>query len=150
MHSTAGTTRTDCDCYCRQNLRDSGTATPRPRLTPRQREIVIAWLIFDTKERAAQELYVTESTVKTHIQRIRERYAAVGRPATSKFALFIRAVQDGIIDVTDESLLGVASNGDTTVMPVRVSGERPASRPSRLGPPVGRERAASQVTTQYP
>ncbi|WP_409430735.1 hypothetical protein ACJEIK_28300 [Mycobacterium sp. SMC-16] len=74
------------------------------------------------KERAAQELFVTESTVKTHIQRIRDRYAAVDRPANTKFALFIRAIQDGIIDVADESLLGPVSGTDAAAVaaPIRL------------------------------
>jgi DNA-binding CsgD family transcriptional regulator len=40
---------------------------PRPRLTSRQRQIVVAWLRSDTKGQVAQELFITPSTVKTHI-----------------------------------------------------------------------------------
>ena len=86
----------------------------RPTLTPRQREIIVAWLKFDTKDRVAHELFITPSTVKTHIQRIRERYDEVGRPARSKFALFVRAIQDGIIDVTDDQqMLGFLPDRDS-------------------------------------
>jgi DNA-binding CsgD family transcriptional regulator len=77
----------------------------RPRLTPRQRETLLAWLRYGTKDAVAQHLFVTPSTVKTHIQRVRELYSGVGRPASSKVALFIRAVQDGVIDITDDELL---------------------------------------------
>lgn len=91
-------------------------AVARPHLTKRQREIVLAWLKYETKERVAKELFVTPSTVKTHIQRIRQRYADVGRPAGTKFALFIRAVQDGLINIDDdESLSRFFSDGDDHV-----------------------------------
>jgi len=77
----------------------------RPHLTERQRQIVLAWLQYGTKERVAQALFVTPSTVKTHIQRIRKSYIDVGRPAGTKFALFIRAVQDGLISIDDDEAL---------------------------------------------
>ena len=45
----------------------------------------------------AQELYLTPSTVRTYLQRIREKYDRVGRPARTKAALAARAIQDGYI-----------------------------------------------------
>jgi DNA-binding CsgD family transcriptional regulator len=99
--------KTGRDCACRNAAvqHTPGSEIARPRLTPRQREILVAWLKYDTKRLVAQNLFIRPSTVKTHIQRIRKSYAEVGRPAATKIALFIRAVQDGIIDVTDDKLL---------------------------------------------
>ncbi|MFM9377003.1 response regulator transcription factor [Gordonia sp. VNK21] len=67
----------------------------RPELSPREVEVLMAWLRAESKEDAARELFISASTVSTHIVRIRTKYAAVGRAASSKSALFARAVQDG-------------------------------------------------------
>ena len=105
MHTTVNAAHDGCPCGYVQGRSTARAAVARPRLTKRQREIVLAWLKYETKERVARELFVTPSTVKTHIQRIRERYASVGRPASTKFALFIRAVQDGLINIDDDDAL---------------------------------------------
>jgi DNA-binding CsgD family transcriptional regulator len=111
-----------CPCGYVQSRRLTNAATDRPHLTKRQREIVLAWLKYGTKERAAKELFVTPSTVKTHIQRIRKSYDDVGRPAGTKFALFIRAIQDGLINIDDDEALRrffSDHDGDGTEPPVR-------------------------------
>lgn len=94
---------------CRLLLSDSEIVGPlgknrtdairRPQLGNREVEVVVAWLVHGTKARAAPVLYVEESTVKTTIERVREKYAAVGRPAPTQVALLIRLVQDGVIDL---------------------------------------------------
>lgn len=79
-------------------------ATPtdlRPVLAPREREVLIAWFQTDSKDLVAQQLFLAPSTVRTHLQRIRAKYAAAGRPAGTKAALVARAIQDGIIDIDD-------------------------------------------------
>lgn len=68
---------------------------PRPSLSRRELEVLLAWLAADSKSEAADALFITASTVNTHLTRIRAKYAAVGRPARSKANLFARAVQDG-------------------------------------------------------
>ncbi len=49
----------------------------------------------------ARQLQIAPTTVRTHLQRVRAKYAAVGRPATTKAALVARAIQDGIVSVND-------------------------------------------------
>lgn len=71
----------------------------RPGLTAQERRVLIAWLHTDNKETVAKRLHIAPSTVRTHLQRIRHRYATVGRPARAKVTLFARAVQDGLISV---------------------------------------------------
>jgi hypothetical protein len=71
----------------------------RPKLGLREREVLIAWVLHETKAGAAQELSIAESTVRTVIQRIRTKYHSVGRPATTQVMLLIRAIQDGIVTV---------------------------------------------------
>jgi hypothetical protein len=48
-----------------------------------------------------QALFIEPSTVRTHLQRVREKYVAVGRPAPTKPALIARAIQDGIVSADD-------------------------------------------------
>lgn len=66
-----------------------------PRLSPREIEVLLAWLRSDSKEQVALDLGLGVGTINTHIARIRSKYTAVGRPAPTKAALFARAVQDG-------------------------------------------------------
>ena len=72
-----------------------------PGLAPREREVLIAWLLTDNKELVGRQLHISPTTVRTHLQRIRAKYAAVGRPAPTKAALVARAIQDGLISVDD-------------------------------------------------
>jgi len=72
-----------------------------PKLTPREREVLVAWCRTDSKDEAARQLSVAPTTVRTILQRIRSKYAAIGRPATTKAALVARAIQDGIISIDD-------------------------------------------------
>lgn len=69
--------------------------TERPSLSRREVEVLLAWLAAESKAEAAAALYITASTVNTHLTRIRAKYTAVGRPARSKANLFARAIQDG-------------------------------------------------------
>ncbi len=78
-------------------LNDS--AVGRPNLTPREKEVLTAWFRTESKELVADQLQIATTTVRTHLQRVRAKYASVGRPATTKAALVARAIQDGIVDV---------------------------------------------------
>jgi DNA-binding CsgD family transcriptional regulator len=73
----------------------------RPDLAPREKEVLVAWFQTDSKALVATQLHIAPTTVRTHLQRIRAKYAAVGRPATTKAALVARAIQDGLINVED-------------------------------------------------
>ena len=81
---------------------DSGVQRPRPELAPREREVLVAWILNDNKDEVASLLQISATTVRTHLQRIRDKYAAAGRPAPTKAALRRPAlIQDGLIDVND-------------------------------------------------
>ena len=73
----------------------------RPNLPAREEEVLIAWFQTESKDLVAEKLHIAPSTVRTHLQRVRAKYAAVGRPATTKAALVARAIQDGIINLDD-------------------------------------------------
>lgn len=82
-------------------LADASYTVLRPVLAPREQEVLIAWFQTDSKYLVAQKLFIAPTTVRTHLQRIRAKYAAVGRPAGTKAALVARAVQDGIVGIDD-------------------------------------------------
>lgn len=73
----------------------------RANLAPREKEVLVAWFRTESKDHVARQLKIAPTTVRTHLQRVRAKYAAVGRPATTKAALVARAIQDGIVSVDD-------------------------------------------------
>jgi DNA-binding CsgD family transcriptional regulator len=73
----------------------------KPALSAREKEVLVAWLLADSKTAVGESLYISPATVRTHIQRIRDKYDAVGRPAATKAALTVRAIQDGILAVDE-------------------------------------------------
>jgi len=73
----------------------------RPNLAPREKEVLIAWFRTESKDLVARQLQIAPTTVRTHLQRVRAKYAAAGRPATTKAALVARAIQDGIVNVDE-------------------------------------------------
>jgi DNA-binding NarL/FixJ family response regulator len=76
-------------------------ATGRPHLSEREREVLLAWFQTENKDLVAKRLFIEPTTVRTHLQRVRAKYAAVGRPAPTKAALIARAIQDGILSADD-------------------------------------------------
>lgn len=60
-------------------------------LSTREVEVLLAWMAAESKEEAAGMLFISQSTVSTHISRIRAKYAAVGRSAPTKAHLLARA-----------------------------------------------------------
>jgi DNA-binding NarL/FixJ family response regulator len=73
----------------------------RPKLGPREKEVLIAWFQTESKDLVGHKLEISSTTVRTHLQRVRAKYAAVGRPAPTKSALVARAIKDGIIFLDD-------------------------------------------------
>jgi DNA-binding NarL/FixJ family response regulator len=73
----------------------------RPSLSPREIVVLREWLLCDSKNAAAQRLYIAPSTLSTHIARIRDKYEECGRLASTKASLLCRALQDGLIDIED-------------------------------------------------
>jgi hypothetical protein len=69
--------------------------------SPAQAAQPIAVPVVDdqSKEQVGRRLYISPSSLCTPPQRVRAKYAAVGRPAPTKAALVARAVQDGDISV---------------------------------------------------
>ncbi|MCX2934993.1 response regulator transcription factor [Mycobacterium sp. CVI_P3] len=76
-------------------------STNRPRLSQRELDVLTAWFQTESKDLVAKKLFITPATVRTHLHRIRAKYAAAGRDAPTKAALVARAIQDGIVSVDD-------------------------------------------------
>ena len=79
---------------------DTGTY-PSPNLSPREIEVVLAWLGSDAKNGVSAKLFISRGTVNTHVRRVREKYDAVGRAAPTKASLLARALQDGLLSLDD-------------------------------------------------
>lgn len=73
----------------------------RTNLSDREKEVLIAWFQTESKELVGNRLYIAPATVRTHLQRARAKYAAVGRPAPTKASLLARAIEDGILSLSD-------------------------------------------------
>jgi DNA-binding CsgD family transcriptional regulator len=79
----------------------NGNGVKQPQLSAREIEVLLEWLRNDSKLGVGRALHISIGTVGTHLQRIRAKYAAVGRPANTKAALVVRAIQDGLVDIDD-------------------------------------------------
>jgi DNA-binding NarL/FixJ family response regulator len=77
------------------------TRANRPKLTQRQIDVLLEWFHCESKEMVAQKLNLTVSTVNGYLDRVRVKYANVGREAPTKAALVARAIQDGIVRVDE-------------------------------------------------
>ncbi|MCO1580619.1 response regulator transcription factor [Crossiella sp. SN42] len=73
----------------------------RPRLAPREQDVLVEWFTCESKEMVAQKLGLSARTVNTYIDRVRIKYANVGRAAPTKAALVARAIQDGLVALED-------------------------------------------------
>jgi DNA-binding CsgD family transcriptional regulator len=73
-------------------------ASRRPKLSPRQRDVLIAYTSGNELMPAvARSLGVDPETLKTHLRRIRAKYREVGRAAPTRRDLYVRAVEDGLL-----------------------------------------------------
>ncbi|TDP97459.1 response regulator [Labedaea rhizosphaerae] len=73
----------------------------RPALSARETEVLVEWFQSESKDFVAQRLGISLSTVNTHLEHIRVKYAMSGRQAPTKAALVARAIQDGLVRLED-------------------------------------------------
>jgi DNA-binding NarL/FixJ family response regulator len=69
----------------------------RPRLSPRETQVLLEWFHCDSKGMVALRLNLTVRRVNACLERVRVKYASVGRDAPTKAALVARAIQDGLV-----------------------------------------------------
>lgn len=73
----------------------------RIKLSDREKQVLVAWFQTESKDLVGKRLFIAPTTVRTHLQRARAKYASVGRPAPTKSALLARAIEDGILSLDD-------------------------------------------------
>ena len=78
-----------------------GKSGRRICLSDREKQLLVAWFQTESKDEVGRLLHIAPATVRTHLQRIRAKYAHVARPASTKSALLARAIEDGIIGLSD-------------------------------------------------
>lgn len=74
-----------------------GALGEAPDLTARELQVLRVWRNSPSKALAAFELRLSENTVRTHIQRIRAKYAFLGHDVSTKEQLLDRAYRDGLL-----------------------------------------------------
>lgn len=78
-----------------------GRSGRRICLSEREKQVLVAWFQTESKDEVGRLLHIAPATVRTHLQRIRAKYAHVARPASTKSALLARAIEDGIIGLSE-------------------------------------------------
>ena len=79
---------------------DGDVEFSRASLSPREQETLRLYASGFAQVQVARRMGIKQSAVKTNIDRIREKYARVGRPAPTKIDLRIRAIEDGLVEPT--------------------------------------------------
>lgn len=77
---------------------DSDTEFKTANLSPREREVLSLYASGFALKQVATELNIKISTAKEHIDRVRAKYSVLGRPASTKTELLVRAIEDGILE----------------------------------------------------
>lgn len=75
---------------------DSDLEFKDAKLSPREREVLSLYASGMTQKQVAFDLKISPTTVKEHIDRVRNKYADVGRPVTDKTDFLKRAQEDGL------------------------------------------------------
>ena len=77
---------------------DSDTEFKAANLSPREREVLSLYASGFALKQVASELNIKISTAKEHIDRVRAKYSVLGRAASTKTELLVRAIEDGILE----------------------------------------------------
>lgn len=70
----------------------------RPKLSAGEVEAFKLYVTGLSTSEVAESMHVQYETAKTYLRRVREKYAKVGRPASKKAELIIRAAEDGYLN----------------------------------------------------
>lgn len=80
---------------------DADVALPDAGLSPREREILALYASGEKAQTVAELTGLSRDTITDYIGRIRAKYARVGRFAQTKVDLHVRAVEDGVLERTE-------------------------------------------------
>lgn len=73
----------------------------RPALSIQEMTALRAWFASRSKDMAARSMGIAPATIHTYIERARTKYAAHGRPASTKSDMVRRALEDGLIELSE-------------------------------------------------
>lgn len=76
---------------------DADLSFKEANLSAREREVLSLYASGMSLKQVAYELKIKQSSAKEHIDRVRLKYARLGREAGTKVDLFKRAIEDGIL-----------------------------------------------------
>lgn len=77
---------------------DADADFKKAKLSPREQEVLSLYASGLALKQVAYTLNIKVPTAKEHIDRVRTKYANIGRPAVNKTELLMRAIEDGLID----------------------------------------------------
>ncbi len=90
------------DMIERYSADESGEVEYRDaRLSEREINVLVSYATGSTQKQVSFALGISPATVKEHLDRIRKKYAAVGRKIIDKTDFLRRAIEDGFIDGSD-------------------------------------------------
>ncbi len=72
----------------------SGGSAGAPRLSGRERSVLLAYASGLTLDAVAEQVGIRPSTAKTYLERVKAKYREIGRPAYTKLELAQRASED--------------------------------------------------------
>ncbi|MFD5767256.1 response regulator [Streptomyces sp. NPDC127049] len=72
------------------------TGRDRPRLSPRERQVLLDYAAGMTLKSAARRAGITVNTAKDYLDRVKAKYREAGRPAYTKLDLARRVSEDGL------------------------------------------------------
>lgn len=75
------------------------TSDDKPQLTEREQRVLVLYASGLKLNSVARQLRISPHTAKEHIDRVRAKYASVGRRAATKTDLYREAVRDGLLDL---------------------------------------------------
>ncbi len=76
---------------------DGHGAAGAPRLSRRERSVLLAYASGLTLDAVAEQVGIRPSTAKTYLERVKAKYREIGRPAYTKVELAQRASEDGAV-----------------------------------------------------
>jgi len=76
---------------------DADSLFKEANLSARETEVLALYASGMSLKQVAYQLQIKPSSAKEHIDRVRVKYAKLGREAATKVDLFRRAVEDGLI-----------------------------------------------------
>lgn len=76
---------------------DADSKFKEVNLSQREREVLSLYASGMSLKQVAYQLQIKQSSAKEHIDRVRVKYAKLGREAATKVDLFKRALEDGIL-----------------------------------------------------